>query len=290
MNKFSDRLGITTSVKEMQIDSIDDELMNGLWNAIKIHVLDPLDRANFGTYGPDEFKLFCEALWHNFYKLPVDTVPYHNSDGIKHIRNWFYNQADWYEIYNFIEFITKLNTNTLHFDKARFISFCESVLVREFSGYRFVNGSLAPITNQYEIGEVETALDHSSQFTSLKGVNIHLKSALSKLSDKTNPDYRNSIKESISAIESIAKVISQKSSDSLAGALDKIKGKINLHAALEKGFKQIYGYTSDASGIRHALMDNTTCEFEDAKYMLISCSAFINYLIVKADRAGIKLD
>jgi hypothetical protein len=29
--------------------------------------------------------------------------------------------------------------------------------------------------------------------------------------------------------------------------------------------------------------------FEDAKYMLVACSAFVNYLIVKADKAGIVL-
>ena len=289
MNKFSDRIGITNSTKEMQIDSMDDELMNGLWNSIKLHVIDPLVNANFGNYGRDEFETFCQFIWHNFYKLPVDTVPYHTHERIKHIRDWFFHESAWFEIYNFIELITKLNTNTLHFDKTKFISFCETVLEREFAGFRFINGEIAPITNKYEINEVETALNQSDQFTSLRGVNIHLKSALSKLSDKSNPDYRNSIKESISAIESIAKVISQKNSDSLSGALDKIKGKINLHSALEKGFKQIYGYTSDASGIRHALMDNTKCEFEDAKYMLISCSAFINYLITKTDKAGIKL-
>jgi hypothetical protein len=112
---------------------------------------------------------------------------------------------------------------------------------------------------------------------------------LTKISDRKNPDYRNSIKESISAIESVAKIISNNSKDSLGGALDKIKGKIKLHAALEKVFKQIYGYTSDSDGIRHALTEETNCDFEDAKYMLVSCSAFINYLVVKADKAGIKL-
>ena len=41
----------------------------------------------------------------------------------------------------------------------------------------------------------------------------------------------------------------------------------------------MYGYTSDKSGIRHnsGLDENTT--FEEAKYMLVSCSAFLNYLI-----------
>lgn len=92
-----------------------------------------------------------------------------------------------------------------------------------------------------------------------------------------------------SAIESVAKVISGNTKDSLGGTLDKIKGKLNLHPALERGFKQLYGYTSDDDGIRHALMEDSTCDFEDAKYMLVSSSAFINYLIVKANKAGINL-
>ncbi len=53
-----------------------------------------------------------------------------------------------------------------------------------------------------------------------------------------NPDYRNSIKESISAVESLAKVISNDAKDSLGGALDKIKGKIKLHPSLERGLNK----------------------------------------------------
>ena len=73
----------------------------------------------------------------------------------------------------------------------------------------------------------------------------------------------------------------------MGGALDKIKGKLKIHSALERGFKQIYGYTSDTDGIRHALTEEATCDFEDAKFMLVSCSAFINYLVIKANKAGI---
>jgi hypothetical protein len=62
-----------------------------------------------------------------------------------------------------------------------------------------------------------------------------------------------------------------------------------MHSALEQGFKKIYGYTSDDSGIRHALLEKPTVDFEEAKYMLVSCTAFINYLIVKADKAGISI-
>jgi hypothetical protein len=43
----------------------------------------------------------------------------------------------------------------------------------------------------------------------------------------------------------------------------------------------MYGYTSDADGIRHALLDQPSLSFEDAKFMLVSCSAFANYLVAK---------
>ena len=55
--------------------------------------------------------------------------------------------------------------------------------------------------------------------------------------------------------------------------------KGTLHPALEKSFSSMYGYTSDADGIRHALMDDDNLTNADARFMLISCSAFINYVI-----------
>ena len=169
-----------------------------------------------------------------------------------------------------------------------FKNFCNGIFEREFSGYRFIDDKISPITNEIEISEIEDAIHQSGIFTSLKGANIHLKSALEKLSNRKAPDYRNSIKESISAIKSVAKVISGNEKNTLGAALDKIKGKIKIHPALEKGFKQLYGYTSDSAGIRHALMEDDNCDFEDAKYMLVSSSAFVNYLVIKADKAGYK--
>ncbi|WP_312901860.1 AbiJ-NTD4 domain-containing protein [Chryseobacterium taichungense] len=284
--KFSQRLGKVPAIKQLQIDSLDDDLKNGLWNGIKLLILNKLSKDN--KYHDSEFDAFCYTLWHHHYKLPIDTIPEYTFESEEYIRERFY-QGQWYEVYDLLEFIANINSNDLEIDTYLFKEFCNEIFEREFSGYRFIDDKISPITNENEIKEIENAINQSGNFSSLRGVNIHLKSALEKLSDKKTPDYRNSIKESISAIESVAKIISENAKDSLGAALDKIKGKIKLHTALERGFKQLYGYTSDSDGIRHALMDEHNCDFEDAKYMLVSSSAFINYLIVKADKAGIKL-
>jgi hypothetical protein len=72
-------------------------------------------------------------------------------------------------------------------------------------------------------------------------------------------------------------------------ALAAIEKKTTLHPSLKEAFQKLYGYTSDAQGIRHALMDEPNLDIEDAKFMLVSCSAFVNYLIVKAQKADIAL-
>jgi hypothetical protein len=123
----------------------------------------------------------------------------------------------------------------------------------------------------------------------LKGVSIHLTEALRKLSDRKSPDYRNSIKEAISAVEAICQKITNDQNAELGKALKILRTKLNIHGALEQGFTKIYGYTSDGDGIRHAMMDEANLDQEDALYMLISCSAFINYLISKANKAGLQL-
>lgn len=108
--------------------------------------------------------------------------------------------------------------------------------------------------------------------------------ALRLFAEKQNPDYENSIKESISAVESMCCIITGLTGKkaTLGNALKKLKEKgVYIHKALESAFLSLYGYTSDEDGIRHGGIDFKNAPSEDAKYMLISCSAFINYLTEK---------
>ncbi len=80
----------------------------------------------------------------------------------------------------------------------------------------------------------------------------------------------------------MCKVISGNDKSNLGEALTKIETDYKLHAALKKAFSALYGYTSDSGGIRHSLLkDDIEVTMEDAKFMLVTCSAFINYLKLK---------
>lgn len=111
--------------------------------------------------------------------------------------------------------------------------------------------------------------------------------ALDMLADRSSPDYRNSIKESISAVESVAQIITGDSSATLGSALKVIERKGSMHPALKASLSSLYGHTSDADGIRHAMLEASSLSFINAKFMLVACRAFINYLIEKAQDASV---
>ncbi|MGI6085628.1 MAG: hypothetical protein ACOYIF_09305 [Acetivibrionales bacterium] len=54
---------------------------------------------------------------------------------------------------------------------------------------------------------------------------------------------------------------------------------LEIHPAMKTAFEKLYGYPSDASGIRHSgQLGGSDSTFEEAKFMIVACSAFINYL------------
>jgi hypothetical protein len=220
-------------------------------------------------------------LWRDHFKKPIDTLKDSWGDIPSQIRRYFF-KCKWNKVYDFIEFVA--NNYPDQYVNSEFMTRFNSFLKRELSAYRFVGGKITQTTSEEEITEIEEALADAP-----KPVNIHLKTALDFLANRKSPEYRNSIKESISAVEAICKLITDDPKATLDQALKQIEQRVWLHPALKKAFSNLYGYTSDAEGIRHALMDEPNLGFEDAKFMLVSCSAFINYLITKSSKAGIKL-
>ena len=279
--RFSDRIGVTKPEEIIQLKGMNRNLRNGLWNGFHLLYVHPLYEENVRDISNSFYYGFYIKLWADFFKLTIDEIPYSPYEVISYVKEGFFD-AMWFEVYNFIEFVSRSENR----EKESFIRYTNRILERENSGYRFTNNSLAPITSTVEIKEVESAIKNSTNKT-LEGVSVHLKSALERLSNRETPDYRGSITESIHAIESVAKTIAKDEKAELSKALKAIKDKLGLHGALESGFKSIYGYASDADGIRHALLGKSTVEFDDAKYMLVSCSAFVNYLIAKANKAGL---
>lgn len=281
---FSERKGLKRVRKTHQKESMDEALRNGLWDALDLCIWRKvIDGAISSRVRESEYYELFVKYWHFYFKKPVDSMPSYLEDVFSVIRDIFF-KAEWYEVYDLVEFTSKVVLDDMSngFDKA-----CNQVLEREMSAYRIVDHNVVEITSEQEIESIESAIRDS---TGLAGVNEHLASALQLLSDRKRPDFRNSIKESILALESLSKRVAQDEKATLGTALKMLEDKIELHGALKNGFSALYGYTSSANGIRHGMLEKTTITFVDAKFMIVACSAFINYVIGKCSEADITLE
>ena len=93
-------------------------------------------------------------------------------------------------------------------------------------------------------------------------------------------DWADSIRESVHAVESVARQLDSKASSSLAPAVRSLEKRSALHPALKQAWSKLYGYSSDEQGIRHALLDREQASvgMDEAVFMLGACASFASYL------------
>ena len=270
MKRFSERIGAVSSPSVIQTDSISKDLRNSLWNLFYSLYQD-------NTYG--YWESVTPFVARHFRKVPLDDLPRQNSGCCKWLKEYFFS-IEWYKAYDFLEFLVenhgassqivfasgRTHTHPIENDQLMFAA--NVILEEELSGYRFVAGVLSPITTPVEVEAIEEAAGAATS-KGFQGAHEHLTNALRLLGKKPKPDYRNSIKESISAVESVAKLISGEDAGGLEKALTKLSGVAGIHGALKSGFLKLYGYSSAEDGIRHAILEETSVGFIEAKYMLV---------------------
>ena len=282
---YSDKKGISSCNTIMQIDEFDNETrvqMSNLMFSLLETVLDKQDAYFLGQHGVDYSQRFCVNLLNDVFCEKTFL-----QEGQVFIwRKVFYNrilkvieEATYNEVLDIIEYICQWIKGHV-INSCKYLSFdaFNDLFEREYVGFRFIDGTIVPITDENEI----RAIEEVSKIP-FDGCRIHVKKAVGFLSDRTQKDYKNCIKESISAVESVCQVICNNNKVVLNDALKLLEKKgTTIHPALNQAFQKLYAYTSDQGGIRHAEgMFESNVTFEEAKFMLVSCSAFINYLIAE---------
>ena len=266
---FSERNGITPS-KAIIYNSISRSCKNRVINLINMMFQNYLDAKEI------------KALYINIldeFGIKIDTYIISNTAEFLYEYlidefNELWEKVSWNQCFDVLEIMLQEEYYDIDFK-------CEinEIFEEEKMGYRIIDDQIVDITNESEIEEIEEAID--SNFNT---VNDHIQKSLELYSDRKNTDYKNSIKESITAVESMCCIICGENVE-LGKALGRLeKNGIYIHGAMKNGFQSLYGYTSDESGIRHGGIEDKEVTEEDAKFMLITCSAFVNYLKVKFNK------
>ena len=106
---FSQRHGYKPIREQMQIESIDDDLRNGIWNCFDTTFIQDYSRLKRYYDAEKISHSFFRRVWFHFLKQPTDTLYSDMYNNLHILRKWFFN-ATWFEIYDFIEFLAKADS------------------------------------------------------------------------------------------------------------------------------------------------------------------------------------
>ena len=214
------------------------------------------------------------------YKMEYN--PFDHKDNVNKLNQYIIN-CEWYKVYDFIEFVLAKSINTK--EHIYLNEEFNLILEDEKTGYHIISGLVASITNPIEIIEIEKAMDICPEH-----VSISIRKAIKLFSDKNKPDYNNAIKEMITAVEALCCTIVKDegidNADTLGKAINKFKEcGIALHEKLISSIKDLYKYTCNEDGKRHGGTTFVESDVEDARFMIVTCSAILNLLMVKWEKS-----
>ncbi|WP_174020378.1 hypothetical protein G6L89_007135 [Agrobacterium fabrum] len=271
---FEQAEGAAPLPSQLELKEVSDGLKAKMWQLFHDSILRSGDR----TLGPPWNYILRDHHVERLHR-PIDTFENWTSDAINDVKKILFSN-NYLSFFGFIQYVLRHNrcpSNIMHG-----VPF---VLSQHRAAYRVVDGNtIAPFATEQEAVTVTVALDELKS-EGMDGAITHLRNSMSSA---TAGAWADSIRESIHAVESVARTIAAGTS-TLAPALAAIEKKMQIHSALKAGFNSIYGFTSDAGGIRHALLDKGAAEVDeaDALFMIGACSAFVTYLIQKKRAAGI---
>lgn len=265
---FRERIGLVEPRAVLQTDSLDDETRVILWNSI-YRLYERLESGENRYSGKSE--IVAKHVWQNALGRAADEFPARNVV-MRQLKSQIVD-GDWSFALEAVEYFGIALAALWH--KAEIPVEFQKQINRDLSrclvGYRFVAGELVQVSEDAEVDEVEGAIDSGGPPAT------HLQRALQLLSNREAPQYANVVHEAIHAVE--AKIASMTGRKVLSDGLKALEAAgYPIHSALAGGWTKLYGYTSDAGGIRHALVRDEEIDETLAVYFLVSCSAFVNFL------------
>lgn len=269
----------------MQTDDLDVETRTELWNVFVV-LRDVLNEAGRrSNWDNDTQKNLLTSVWAWEFKKARDEMQ--SEAQVWGMIKKRVLEAEWYDVLNLIEQCVKY----LKRYEERYTNDLDVSMVEAFNnrfehflvGFRFIGQEITPVDSTSEAEAVSTATDDAA---SIPGARHHLERATELLADRAAPDYPNSIKESISAVEAVVKKVTGEGT--LGKGLTKLEtAGLTIHKSLKSAWSQMYGWTSDDDGIRHGGIEAADADQALAKYVLVTCSAFVSYLIEEGRKAGL---
>ena len=288
---FSQRHGHEPLPEPMRLEELSDHLRREIWNATLRFLT--MDRSGndpsmgmLGAIEDGKTPVIIRDVLGEFLRLPHDEI---DNRVLFNERHTNYRETKeiilrgaFNRVLDLIEIVANLPDKPK--GTTQFIDIIQRQFERHAAAY-WLDTSSRPFQfyprSSKEQGVATQQAIKTLRERGMKGASTHLSQAAKHIKAQR---FADSVRDSIHAVESVACVIAQKENATLGQALDSLeKAGLRNHPALKKAFKNLYGYTSDERGIRHALLDQESADvgLDEAMFMFGACASFAAYLVNK---------
>ena len=114
-----------------------------------------------------------------------------------------------------------------------------------------------------------------------KGADQHFEKAIKALNIRPKPDVENCIKDAVSAIESVGRIITNDENALLSDIIKSAVKKGAIPQPLDQTFQKLYAYRGNEPGVAHGATDISKVTADEAELILTMSAAMIIYLVKK---------
>lgn len=268
---FSQAQGYESIPGPLALETISEEARIKLWSLLYGYVR----KSVAGLRSPlgSAWQRILLALHINFLGRPSDEFSPWLDDFVAEYKGRFLRKEPFNRVFDLLQAVMQHSECPQSFidDAATIFEECRLAYLVD----KGIPVTILPAATPEEGAAISNALQ-DVRAAGLSGAESHLRESGRLINAG---DWAGSVRESIHAVESVARRIAPDARN-LSPALNKMG---ELHPALKNAFSNLYGYTSDEQGVRHALLDEaeSPAQQDEAVFMLGACASFVSYMLRK---------
>ena len=259
---FSKRYGLRPTPEGLMFEGVPGRARIGLYHMVE----------QFFSRYLRLYKRICVGL-----RIPRDRAVIEDFRASRSIEQLIMSCA-WWVFYDICEII--LNALDIDHEREELSTEINTMFAEERLGFELRDGLIEKVGSGFVDAQVQEAryLLREPEF---KGGDEHFEKAIKAINVRPNPDVENCIKDAVSAIESVGRIIASDNRALLSKIVRDMVRNGDIPKLIGETIQKVYAYRGDEPGVAHGLVGDSNVTEDEAECVLAMSAAIIIYLVNK---------
>jgi hypothetical protein len=264
---FSKRYRLRATPEGLLFADVPERARIGLY-----HIIEEFFQAEYENRFLDLYRRICVAL-----RIRRDRSVYEEWMASRAIED-LVMRCEWWQVYDICE--VAYASPSVQRSKADICARVNQLLAEELLGFEFRDGLVEKVGAAFIDAQVKEAR-YLLKEPKFKGADEHFEKALKAVNIRPNPDVENCIKDAVSSIESVGRILANDERALLSDIIKDMARKGTIPKPLDEAIQKVYAYRGNQPGVAHGLVGDSKVTIDEAEFVLAMSAAVIIYLVNK---------